>query len=422
MGFQLKKDKVKIPFKFVNNLILIPLKINGNEMTFLLDSGASETVLYSKRNLRKEVFGEIKRTKFVGMGETGPIYGLQSVKNTVSVSDDFIDENHILYIIFSDDFEFLNYLNLPINGIIGYHFFKDHPIEINYIHKYLTIYKNKDLIKPKNKIAKELPISIDYGQPYLETKVTIKAEEKTLKLLLDLGNTDAIWLFPLLIKDFKQNKPNIQDVLGHGPHGIIKGTKSRIKAVHFGNHKISKPILATPDDTSLSSLKIAPNRKGSIGNEILRRFRLIFDYPNQKLYFRKNKNFKYPFITNKSGLQIRHSGLIWDENSIDLMMFETGSSDSINTSENGTYAYNYQLNPLYKISDCRQTAPCAKAGLKREDQIISINRKKTKDLSLKEIEQYFYKRDGLLINMKVKRGKDTLNFRFRLKDPIPYKS
>ncbi|RTY93864.1 signal protein PDZ, partial [Flavobacterium bomense] len=47
--FQFEKgtDKVIIPFKIINNLIFIPIKVNNVELYFLLDSGVEETILFS---------------------------------------------------------------------------------------------------------------------------------------------------------------------------------------------------------------------------------------------------------------------------------------------------------------------------------------------------------------------------------------
>ena len=41
------KKKVVIPFKLINNLVFIPIKVNGVELNFLLDSGVDETILFS---------------------------------------------------------------------------------------------------------------------------------------------------------------------------------------------------------------------------------------------------------------------------------------------------------------------------------------------------------------------------------------
>ncbi len=42
--------KAVIPFKFINNLIFIPVTVNGAELTLLLDTGVAETILFSLEN------------------------------------------------------------------------------------------------------------------------------------------------------------------------------------------------------------------------------------------------------------------------------------------------------------------------------------------------------------------------------------
>jgi hypothetical protein len=57
-------NKVKIPFQLINNLVFIPINVNGVELTFLLDSGVKETILFSleekmklAKNIEKSLFG-----------------------------------------------------------------------------------------------------------------------------------------------------------------------------------------------------------------------------------------------------------------------------------------------------------------------------------------------------------------------------
>ncbi len=45
--FEKTKKKVVIPFQLINNLIFIPINVNGETLTFLLDTGVEETVLFS---------------------------------------------------------------------------------------------------------------------------------------------------------------------------------------------------------------------------------------------------------------------------------------------------------------------------------------------------------------------------------------
>ena len=45
--FETKSDKVVIPFQLINNLIFIPIHVNGVELNFLLDTGVQTTIMFS---------------------------------------------------------------------------------------------------------------------------------------------------------------------------------------------------------------------------------------------------------------------------------------------------------------------------------------------------------------------------------------
>ena len=50
MGFHFNgtnKNRQQIRFKLINNLIVIPLEINGKELSFILDSGVNKTILFN---------------------------------------------------------------------------------------------------------------------------------------------------------------------------------------------------------------------------------------------------------------------------------------------------------------------------------------------------------------------------------------
>jgi len=44
--FETNKQKVTIPFQLINNLIFIPIEVNGVELNFLLDSGVERNYFY----------------------------------------------------------------------------------------------------------------------------------------------------------------------------------------------------------------------------------------------------------------------------------------------------------------------------------------------------------------------------------------
>ncbi len=42
-----REDKAVVPFKLVNNMMVIEAKVNGKELSFLVDTGVKKTVLFN---------------------------------------------------------------------------------------------------------------------------------------------------------------------------------------------------------------------------------------------------------------------------------------------------------------------------------------------------------------------------------------
>src|SRR5690606_18487866 len=160
-------------------------------------------------------------------------------------------------------FNISSHVGIPVNGIIGYHFFKNHRIAIDYLSKKITVYNDDKLFKKKIKRFTEFPITIEKNKPYIYGDVEMTKEKKSSKLLIDLGNRDPIWLFPTLIKNFVYNRPNIDDFLGRGFNGDVLGKRSRIHNFYLGEFKFEKPLTAMPDEYSIQHVHLVENRKGS---------------------------------------------------------------------------------------------------------------------------------------------------------------
>lgn len=409
--------KAVIPFKFINNLIFIPITVNGAELTFLLDTGVSEAILFSLENKELKL-SNVEKVKFSGLGGSVSIDGLKSERNIGKIGDEIVNTSMSLYIIIDEEFNISPHVGIPVNGVIGYHFFKDHPIYIDYISKKITVYENADLLKKKIKRFEEFPITIEKDKPYLYAGVEMTNEKKDSKLLIDLGNSDAIWLFPTLIKNFVYNRPNIDDFLGRGFNGDIYGKRSRIHNFYLGDFKFEKPLTAMPDEFSIQHVNLVENRKGSVGGEIMRRFTVIFDYPNKKLYLKKNRNFDDPFHFNMSGLDFKQDGLEWQE---DRLKIETQKSAMVTTEVyKDAFQYKFSLKPIFSITGVRKDSPAYEAGLKKDDKVISINGERTADMTLEKIVELMKSNEGRNITMVIRRKNEELTFRFMLEDPIPY--
>lgn len=417
-------QKAVIPFQLINNLVFIPININGASLTFMVDTGVAETILFSLDN--KEIqLSNVEKIKFSGLGGSLSIDGLKSDRNIGRIGDEVVNMSMSLYVILDEEFNISSHVGIPVNGVIGYHFFKDHPIAIDYISKKITIYENADLLKRKIRKSDEIPISIENNKPYLNADVEMTREKKASKLLIDLGNSDAIWLFPTLIKDFVYNRPNIDDFLGRGFNGDIYGKRSRIHNFYLGDFKFEKPLTAMPDEYSIQHVNLVKDRKGSVGGEIMRRFSLIFDYPNNKLYLKKNRNFDDPFHFNMSGLDFKQDGLEWQQDRVKMETQTmggsvTGTIGNKNEVYRESFQYNFILKPIFSIAGVRKDSPAYAAGLKKDDKVISINGDKTSDMTLEKILEIMKSSEGRSITMIIQRQEEKLTFHFNLEDPIPY--
>lgn len=415
-GFQFSKpvDKVTIPFKFINNLIFIPIKVNGVELNFLLDSGVEETILFSLEDKKEVKFSNIEKITLRGLGSEDAIEGLKSTHNILEI-EGVESNNHLLYIVLDQEFNLSSHVGIPVNGIIGYQFFKNNLVEINYERKRIIVYR--DIKKNKSKIEKKfdkVAITIEKLKPYFISKVTIDSVEFPAKLLIDIGNSDALWLFENRSSAIKIPAKNFEDYLGKGFSGDVEGRRAKISKFMMSKFEFHNPIVAFPDSNSVRNVKMVPGRVGSVGGEILRRFSVIFDYTDGFLYLKKNKEYFSPFNYNKSGVEIQHHGLQWVKETVLLQTVPSVTVDDPFKSNKSDFKYKFNLKPIYEIANVRKNSPAANSGLQKGDVIVSINKNLAYKYSLQEINSLFKSEDEKWIVLEIDRKGQILKFRFQL--------
>lgn len=412
-------SKVTIPFKLINNLVFIPIKVNGIELNFLLDSGVEETILFSMEEKQEVSFKNVEKIKLRGLGSEEEIEGLKSTNNTLE-SHGLKSENHLLYIILDQSFNLSSHIGIPVNGIIGYKFFRNNLIEINYQKKKIYVYKNNDEIHKKlDKKFKQVPITIERSKPYIMTTAIVDSIEIPAKMLIDIGNSDAFWVFEN--SKIKLPKKNFPDFLGKGFSGDIEGHRGKIGKISIDEFSFKKPIVSFPDSTSIRNVKMVPGRIGSVGGEVLKRFTVVLDYADKTIYLRKNSKFSEPFTYNKSGITIQHNGLQWVQETVHLETVKVATSlDDIeaNNKKDGDFKYKFSLKPVYEIVNIRKNSAAERCGLQKGDIIVSINKTVPYKFTLQQINALLKSEDDIWINLEVERNSLLLKFRFKLEDEL----
>lgn len=414
------KNKVVIPFKLINNLIFIPVEVNGEELTFLLDTGVEQTILFSLDEKEEVQLFEVEKLKLKGLGSKDAIDSYKSSKNKVEIKN-FVDYNHEIYIVLDQEFNFSSQVGIPVNGIIGSNFFKKHIVEINYDRRKIIVYghDHKKIGKRLQKNFVKDSITIEDKKPYCISN--IKNGEQTIpsKLLIDTGNSDAVWVFLNKTNKIKLPEKNIQDYLGRGFSGSVYGKRGRMNSFEFGNKIFDFPLITFPDSASVHSVNFVPNRIGSIGGEIISRFTVVFDYLNNAIYTKPNKRINDPFHFNMSGIEVEHAGLEWvketeNESSQGIKVYTSNTENSFQNN----LKIHFTLKPIFKIASVRVGSEAQKAGLKVGDRIIKINNQISHGYTIQMINELLKSEEGKTIEMEIERDNKTYKFSILLKKII----
>ena len=185
----------KIHFKLINNLIVIPVTINGIDLSFLLDSGVSKPIIFNFFNLKDQLsIHQTEINHIQGLGTDAPVESLRSTNNTIIIGE-AVNLNQDLFAIIDASINFVPSLGIPIHGIIGYDIFKDFVVEVNYSRKFIKLYNPQFYSSKFSNKWRQLPLSFNNKKPLIEAAVSINKLEIPVNLLIDTGGSDALWLF-----------------------------------------------------------------------------------------------------------------------------------------------------------------------------------------------------------------------------------
>ncbi|RKN06420.1 hypothetical protein D7035_20945, partial [Aquimarina sp. AD1] len=97
-GFKLPQGQTsdKIKFELANNLIIIPVELNGVKLSFILDTGVGSTILFS---IDKRESLELKNASKIylrGLGNEAPAEAIKSTNNLLKIGETYSDD-HTVY-------------------------------------------------------------------------------------------------------------------------------------------------------------------------------------------------------------------------------------------------------------------------------------------------------------------------------------
>lgn len=389
LGFSLPDgvNRIDIPIEIHNNLIVVPVILNNRlPLKFIIDTGVRTAILTQK------VYSDILNLSYTRKYSlSGP--GGQKLVDAFITSNVTFDmpgvhgQGHSMLVLQEDYLELKNSMGTDVHGILGYELFSRFVVMIDYEAKKMTLMRPENF-KPK-KSYQALPIRIEDTKPFVELIISVRdSAQMTAKFLVDTGASHGLLIEEDSDKRLRMPDKNISSILGRGIAGIITGKISRTKSLKFGKYELNDLITSFPDDyayrDSVGSKNFSP-RNGSVGGDLLSRFTVIFNFPGEMMYIKKNPSFKKKFYYSLSGITLRAKGPKLRE---------------------------------YEISDVRTNTTAAAAGLKVGDVIISVNGVSVADYELSYVNNFFNSKPGRKIKVEILRNGEKLKKEFLLENQI----
>ncbi len=379
---------IKVPFELVSNHIYFRAKVNDSPpLSFLLDTGARLSYLdLSKADELKIKEIDRKKVKRVGRSCDSPFFELDSLRIGLinfspNGSDSLQNENLTLFnqtLIGISLSQVDKFDGKKSDGILGYDFFKRFVVEIDYLNHILTIYKPDRFNYTGN--GEVFKINLEWDIPKI--KGVIDGEYEGI-FIIDTGGRNSVDLYPPFVKKHKflEKYPRyLETPVGFGVTGPIEGVMGRIKSFQLGSFILKCPVTGfySEDEEPFGSPKVA----GKIGGGILKKFKVIFDYPHHRMILEKNTNYRLPDRYNTSGIQLIQEGK-------KILVYQV-------------------------IED----SPAEKVNIKKDDEILSINDIPISSYSLQEIREILNQEKGVKIELKLERKAKTKKVNVTLKELI----
>ncbi|MCB9278844.1 MAG: aspartyl protease family protein [Lewinellaceae bacterium] len=377
-------DKIDVPFELENNFIIISVIFNRVfPLKFIVDTGAEYTILTHKEitdllqiDYHREfpILGADMKTELKGYLARGidlQIGGMLASQRTILVLDD-------------DYFRFNELAGIEVHGILGADLLRRFVVRINYQKKVITFFDPGHFPEPRQ--ATVLPIDVYRNKPYINVDVGMQEKNlDSLKMLIDTGASLALLVHTGTLPGFETPANVVPGNIGMGLGGFLEGYNGRMDFLDIGPHRLRGVITNFQDFLPGANPELINQRNGIVGNQVLERFNVTFDYIREKLYLVPNRHFNDRFRFDKSGMALVASGVRLGE--IVVLSVIPGS-------------------------------PADEVGILPGDHIKTFNGFSTRLFSLGDIVYRLSGRTGKRIRLNIIRDEVKFKVTFRLRDLI----
>jgi hypothetical protein len=357
-----------IPFDLVGNHIYVQARVNGHgPFWFLFDTGATASYFSVEHADSLAPASDNVSLKGVsldlsGVKLTGQSFSLVPVRFGI-------------------------YDGHPVHGLLGYDFIRRFVVVIDYAGHTMTLHEpGKYVYSGRGHIVQLVMLEDDSGGkvPLVRAAVTQEGRaEVEGNFIVDTGVRSAITFnspFEKLNSLLQFARNTVRVSLGGG--AMVRESRQpagRLKAVRLGRYTVKNPVAIFFQDTT--GIVASPEFDGVIGGEVLRRFKVIFDYPRERMILEPNRNFSEREEYDMSGTLLTAEG----------PDFRT-----------------------FRVRQIIDGSPASAAGLRDGDIISAIGGNPASTLTLEQVRRIF-RQNGRTYRLKIRRGERDVEATIRLR-------
>ena len=359
------------PFTLLTGgIILVRATIDdtNDSLTFVLDTG-SGGISFDSTTAENRHFPLIKTDKMIrGIAGTKKLsfannHCLHFPHLTVDSLDFHINDYELLTSVYG----------IKIDGVIGYSFFKRFIVRIDYDNQLLSVYtpgmfkypRGGHLIKPDFSPLPIAEATVSDNRPIPSSFIFDTGAGLCMLMSEDFVNDSTL---------FKKKRKHYL-TQGEGIGGKKLMNLSVIKQIHFGSYRFRQvPVYTFADEFNVTSY---PIYSGIIGNDLLKRFNIILNYPEGHIYLRPNRHFLDSFNYSNTGLAI------------------------------------YQVDNKVEVIDIVPNSPGDKAGFQKGDVIYGVDKILMKNIQTIKLA---LQNAGATVNVIIFRDGDLMELKLKIKN------
>jgi hypothetical protein len=297
-GFENQKESVTIPFKNINNLIILEAELDGkNKLNLILDTGIRSLVLFNK-SFVPQISDHTFQIKFTGTGARSAIPANVSTGHNLRLSEDVIANQINVVMLKRSNNNLHKIKGHKIHGVFGYQLFSRFQVKIDFEHELITLSEPRktELING----FQAVPLTIHDTKPFVALDaLNNQGKWHHLQVILDLGANHKI-----LLHNLEETEPLISPNLekrhiAEGLSGSIYGYKSAFSNIRLGTQLYSTTEILIPTISTYHQESMETKKHGSIGSKFFADQTIILDYANALLFIEiPDKNVK-PYFTHQ---------------------------------------------------------------------------------------------------------------------------